>query len=89
MSQLTLYNAASRAKGERDRPGRSAVRPAQQLPPVMRLAFSPSDFEPSMAVGDPSSVAALRPSSVALRRVERAVAPATAPSPTEARSDSA
>ena len=51
MSQLTLYNAAGRAKGERDRPGRSAVRPAQQLPPVMRLAFSPSDFERSATVG--------------------------------------
>ena len=77
MYQFTLYNTASRAKGELDRPGRSAVRPAQQLPPVMRLAFSPSDFERSAAVGDPSSVAALR-------RVE---APAAAPSPTEARSD--
>ena len=77
MSQLTLYNAASRAKGERDRPGRSAVRLAQQLPPVMRLAFSPSDFERSAAVGDPSSIAALW-------RVE---AQAAAPSPTEVRSD--
>ena len=52
MSQLTLYNAPSRAKGEHVRPGRSAVRPAQQLPPVMRLAFSPSDFQRSAAVGE-------------------------------------
>jgi len=58
MSQLTLYYAASRAKGERGRPGRSAVRPAQQLPPVMRLAFSPSDFQWSAAVGQAPAAAA-------------------------------
>src|SRR6266700_48743 len=70
---------ASRAKGERDRPGRPAVRPAQQLPPVAGPAFSPSDFERSGAVGDPPQPHRRQRREVTVRRTSGTVRLGTAP----------